>query len=260
MLLKDKVAVIYGAGGNIGGAVARAFSADGARLFLVGRTRAKLAKTAADITSAGGSADIAELDASDEAAVERHLDDVVARAGRVDISMNACSTPGVVQGTVLRDLSIDDFVNPIAGQARLHFTTARGAARRMVAQKTGVVLMLSTSASSLSGRDRKWHRTGGFGAACAVIDEMTRGLAGELGPFGVRVVCLKPDALPETWSAEHRADGSETRSYMDSGTLLGSLPTLRQVADAAVWAASDRSAAMTGAVLNLTRGSAMGWS
>ena len=118
MLLKDKVAVIYGAGGNIGGAVARAFSADGARLFLVGRTRAKLAKTAADITSAGGSADIAELDASDEAAVERHLDDVVARAGRVDISMNACSTPGVVQGTVLRDLSIDDFVNPIAGQAR----------------------------------------------------------------------------------------------------------------------------------------------
>jgi NAD(P)-dependent dehydrogenase (short-subunit alcohol dehydrogenase family) len=257
MLLKSKVAVVYGAGGNIGGAVARAFAADGARVFLVGRTRSKVEKTAADIAAAGGMAEVVELDASDDAAVERHLDEVVSKAGRIDISMNACSTPGVVMGSYLRDMNIMDFVNPVAGQAKLHFTTARAAASRMAKAKSGVILLLSTSSTSLSGRDRMWHKPGGFGAACAVVEELSRGLAGELGPLGVRVVCLKPDAISETWAPEHRAEWSEAKQYMDGATVMGSLPTLRQVADAAVWAASDRSAAMTGAILNLTRGSVM---
>jgi len=257
MLLKDKIAVVYGAGGNIGGTVARAFAADGARLYLVGRTRARLERTAADIAAAGGTAEVAELDAADETAVERHLDDVIAQAGRIDVSMNACSTPGVVMGRPLREVSIADFVNPVAGQARLHFTTARGAARRMARQRAGVIVTLSTITPALSGRDRMYHSPGGFGAACAVVEEMSRALAADLGPLGVRVICLRPDAISETWSPADRAEGSANKAHMDAGTVLGSLPTLRQVADAAVWAASDRSAGMTGALLNLSRGSVM---
>src|SRR5258708_4703099 len=85
MMLKNKVAVIYGAGGAIGGAVARAFASEGARLFLTGRHQAAVEAVARDIVSAGGSAEAAEVDALDEQAVDRHLQSVVDMAGHVDI-------------------------------------------------------------------------------------------------------------------------------------------------------------------------------
>jgi 3-oxoacyl-[acyl-carrier protein] reductase len=95
--------------------------------------------------------------------------------------------------------------------------------------------------------------TGGFSTACATIEALSRSLAGELGPQGIRVVCLRPDAIPETWSAE----ASEVRTYMENGTVLGRLPTLEEVANAAVFMASDRASAMTGTIANLSCGSIM---
>src|ERR1043166_8837512 len=89
MILKDKVAVIYGAGGAIGGAVARAFGSEGAELFLTGRHRAPVEAVANEVNSAGGSAAAAEVDALAEQAIERHLQSVIDKAGRVDISFNA---------------------------------------------------------------------------------------------------------------------------------------------------------------------------
>jgi len=91
-MLKDKVAVIYGAGGGIGGAVARAFAREEARLFLTGRLRAP-AEVAKDVVSAGGFAEAAEVDALDEQAVDKHLQSVMDKAGRVDISFNAVGIP-----------------------------------------------------------------------------------------------------------------------------------------------------------------------
>jgi 3-oxoacyl-[acyl-carrier protein] reductase len=255
MMLNGKIAVVYGAGGRIGGAVARGFAAEGATVFLVGRTLAKLQQVAAEIAAAGGTAELAQVDALDPGAVERHLDEVIARAGGVDISFNAVWIRGELQGTPLREMKLEDFTTPLVTAATTHFLTATAAARRMVQRGAGVVLTLSSSASGLSGRDRVYHKTGGFGVACAAIEELTRSLAGELGPFGVRVVCLRPDAIPETWSVEHQT--GPVRAYMDQGTVLGRLPTLRQVADAAVFAASDRAGALTGAIVNLTCGSLM---
>jgi len=255
MMLKGKVAIVYGGGGRVGGAVARAFAAEGATVFLAGRTLAKLQEVADQIAGAGGTAEIAQVDALDGQAVDRHVDDVVAKAGRIDISFNAISVRGDLQGTALREMKVDDFTTPILTAATTHFLTATAAARRMVESGAGVVLTLSSSASGLSGRDRVYNKTGGFGVACAAIEEITRTLAGELGPFGVRVVCLRSDAIPETWSPEHQS--GPTKDYMDQGTALGHLPTLQQVANAAVFAASDRAGAMTGAIVNLTCGSIM---
>src|ERR671911_1441384 len=93
MMLKDKVAVIYGAGGAIGGAVARAFASEGAKVFLTGRLRAPVEAVAEDIVSAGGSAEAAEVDAVDEQAVDRHLQSVVDKAGRGGISFKAVRSP-----------------------------------------------------------------------------------------------------------------------------------------------------------------------
>jgi len=77
MLLEDKVAVIYGAGGSIGGAVAWAFAREGARVFLAGRTMAQLDKVADEIRRNGGAADTAVVDALDERAVDEYVNAVV---------------------------------------------------------------------------------------------------------------------------------------------------------------------------------------
>src|SRR5262244_1199099 len=93
MMLKNKVAVVYGAGGAIGGAVARAFGRAGAKLFLTGHRLAPVEAIAKDIVAGGGSAEAAEVDALDEPAVDKHLQSVMDKAGRVDISFNAVGIP-----------------------------------------------------------------------------------------------------------------------------------------------------------------------
>ena len=93
MLLQNKIAVIYGAGGAIGGSAARAFAREGAKLFLTGHHRAPVEAVAKEIVSAGGSAEAAEVNALDEKPVDRHLQSVIDKVGRVDISFNAIGIP-----------------------------------------------------------------------------------------------------------------------------------------------------------------------
>jgi 3-oxoacyl-[acyl-carrier protein] reductase len=259
MLLKDKNALIYGAGGSIGSAVARAFAREGAKVFLAGRTLPKLEALADEISVAGGAAEAAQVDALDPQAIEQHLEAIVKKAGRIDISFNAIWIRGDLQGTPLIQMPWEDFTTPVLTGVKTHFLTATAAARHMLRKRSGVILTLSSSSAGLSGRDRRYHLTGGFGTACAAIEALSRSLAGELGPQGIRVVCLRPDAIPETWAAEHRDDtsGSGVKAYMENGTALGRLPTLDEVANAAAFMASDRASAMTGTIANLTCGSIM---
>src|SRR6201992_593169 len=111
MLLKDKVAVVYGAG-SIGGAVARAFGDEGAQVFVGDRTAAKAEALAAEIEAAGGSARGLEVDALDERSVGEFVDAVAGEDGRLDVSFNLISV-GDVQGTPLAEMDWADFVRPI---------------------------------------------------------------------------------------------------------------------------------------------------
>ncbi|MBA3491726.1 MAG: SDR family oxidoreductase, partial [Rubrobacteraceae bacterium] len=173
MLLEGKNAVIYGGGGKVGGAVARAFAGEGARVFLVGRTLTMLDEVAEDITSAGGVAETAQVDALDEQAVEEHIGDVVDRAGSVDVSFNAISIQDL-QLIPLVEMSREDFVRPISTGATTHFLTARAATRRMATQGSGVILTFSASAvrAFFPG-----VYVGGFGIACTAIEALTKQLA-----------------------------------------------------------------------------------
>src|SRR5262245_66402174 len=117
-MLKDKVAVVYGAGGAIGGAVARAFAAEGARLFLTGRRQAPVEAVVSDIVADGGSAAASEVDALDEQAVDAHLQSVIDGTGRVDIAFNAVGIPGTkIVGVPLVELEVEQFSLPIATYA-----------------------------------------------------------------------------------------------------------------------------------------------
>ena len=261
-MLEDKTAVIYGGGGAIGGAVARAFAAAGARVHLAGRSRARLEAVAGDI---GDAARVAELDALDEHAVVAHADAVAAEAGGIDIALNAVSFP-YAQGTLLGGLSVADVMHPIDAFLRSNLITAQAAARHMTARRSGVILTLSTAGA-------RFARPGnlGFGTTCAAIEQMTQRLAAELGPSGVRVVCVRPTAIAdapasgsftgEVFAPLAAASGVSVEQMLaqwgEDQTLLGRLPTLAQVADAAVFLASDRAGAITGAVTDLTSGNAV---
>lgn len=259
MLLKNKTAVVYGGGGAIGGAAAKAFARDGARVFLAGRTRARMEAVATDIRAVGGFAEIAILDALDEQAVERHADAVAQKTGGIDIALNAVGISHV-QGTPLAELSLADFETPVAAYTRTNFLTAKAVARHMGGR--GVILTLSTPGARMSGVGFL-----GNGVASAAVEAMSRILAGELGARGIRVICLRPDAIPESLEISHaRAafEGFAKRAGMSvddmlaaraaSGPLLRRFPTLAEIGDFAAFVASDRAGAMTGAIANLSCG------
>ncbi len=261
MMLKDKVAVVYGAGGAIGGAVARAFAQEGARLFLTGRRRAPVEAVAEDVVAAGGSADAAVVDALDEQAVDEHLRSVIDRAGRVDISFNAVGIPDTkIVGVPLVELDVEQFSLPIAAYATSYFLTARLAARHMLANGTGVIMTV-TAVPSRTGTPLN----GGYGPAQAAKEALTRELSAELAPQGIRVVGLRPYGIPEAGSLKevfdakaHALSGTTWEQWQEviaNRTHARRLMTLDEVANVAAFVASDQASGMTGTTVNLSMGS-----
>ena len=260
MMLKDKVAVIYGAGGGIGGAVARAFAREGARLFLTGRDLASVEIVAKDIESAGGSAEPARVDALDEQAVDTHLQHVMDDSGRVDISFNAIGIPNAeIVGVPLAELDAEQFSLAISTYMTSYFLTARLAARRMVPNESGVIMTV-TALHSRTGISL----VGGYGPAQAAKEALTRDLSAELAPQGIRVVGLRPQGMPETRTIkdayEPRAKASgmtweQWQASLASRTHPRRLMTLDEMANVAAFMASDQASGMTGTIVNLTMGS-----
>ena len=259
MMLEDKVAVIYGAGGGVGGAVARAFAREGAMLFLTGRQMAPVEVVAKEIVSAGGSAEAAEVDALDEQAVDEHLRSVIDQAGRVDISFNAIGMPNAnILGVPLIELNVELFSLPITNLVTSYFLTARLAARHMVPNGSGVIMTV-TATHSRTGIPL----VGGYGPAQAAKEALTRDLSAELAPQGIRVVGLRPYAMPETPTIkdafEPRAKASgmtweQWQEMLASTTHPRRLMTLEEMANMAVFMASDKASGMTGTTVNLTMG------
>ena len=251
MLLEHKTAVIYGGGGSIGGAVARAFAREGARVFLAGRTRATLEAVAEEIRSAGGAAETAEVDALDEHAVDGHADAVAAEADGLDISFNLIAHP-YTHEVPLAEMAVDDFMWPVETAARTTFLTARAAARHMIPRRSGVILAFG-GPGDRSGPMRDYY-LGGTQVAFDAIETIRRQLAVELGPHGVRVVTLASGGVPETLP-----EGIEGREkiveMIERETLLGRAATLEDVGNAAAFAASDWARSMTAAILNVSCGS-----
>lgn len=239
-----KTAVIYGAGA-IGRAVAGAFVEAGLRVFL---------------TSRRASDGVEAVDAFDELAVERHLRSVVERTGAIDVSFNAVGVPNAkILGAPLSELALEDFMSPLQEYVRSYFLTARLAARFMVPRKTGVIMTVTALHSRVG-----IPLVGGYGVAMAAKEALTRQLSAELAPYGVRAVGLRPQAMPETPTIrdafEPRAAASgltweQWQTALASRTHGRRLMSLKELSDAAVFAASDGARGLTGTTLNLTLGS-----
>jgi 3-oxoacyl-[acyl-carrier protein] reductase len=227
MLLQDKVAVIYGAGGAVGGAVAHAFAQEGATVFLAGRTLSKVQRVADAIMDEGGFADAAQVDALDQRAVEAHLEEVFDYTGCIDISFNLIGL-GELQGAPLVDMASDNFTQPLTSAVHTHFLTATAAARHMVKQKSGVILALTAHAAHKPSPE-----AGSFGVAGAAVEGLCRQLSFELEPHHIRVAYLRSLLAPDATGVD-------------------------EVANAAVLMASDRASAIKAAVANLSCGMLVG--
>jgi NAD(P)-dependent dehydrogenase (short-subunit alcohol dehydrogenase family) len=246
MMLKNKIAVIYGAGGGIGGAVGRAFAREGATVFGTGRNRA--------------SGDVEQVDALDEQAIDAHLQSVIDAVGRIDISFNAVGIPNAkILGVPLTELDAEYFEQPISAYTRSYFLTARLAARRMIPNKSGVIMTV-TALHSRTGLPL----VGGYGPAMAAKEALTRDLSAELAPHGIRVVGLRPQGMPETRTIrdafEPRAKATgmtweQWHEFLAGRTHPRRLMTLEEMANTAAFMASDKASGMTGTTVNLTMGS-----
>jgi NAD(P)-dependent dehydrogenase (short-subunit alcohol dehydrogenase family) len=249
MLLDGRNAIVYGGAGSIGGAMARAFAAQGAHVFLAGRTQDTLDEVAARIKDRGGRADTAVVDALDESAVDAHADRVAA-AGGIQISVNVV-TDHDVQGKPAAEMAVADYLSPVESGLRSRFLTARAAARHMKQQRDGVILMFGGDGDRSAHRHN--HQLGGLVTGFSAIEALRRQLACELGEYGIRVVTLQTGGVPESIPAdvEWRAPIEEA---LVRNTLLGRTATLEDVGNVAVFAASDWARTITGAAINMTCG------
>src|SRR5258708_28681128 len=234
MLLANKIAIIYGAGGAVGSTIAETFAREGAKVFLTGRTKAKVDRVAAKINAAGGFAEAAEVDALDELAVEKHLNKVIAKAGNIAISFNAVGLRNTtLQGVLLVDLDVSQFMAPILSHVQSNFLTGRIAGRHMAAKGSGVIMTVTSSPSRVA-----IPHMGGVAVAMAAEETLIRNLSAELGPHGVRAAGLRPQGMPdsdtitEVYSLQPKANGITPQQFHDmieQTTHRKRLPSLQEM-------------------------------
>ena len=262
-LLQDKNAVVFGAGGSIGAAVAKTFAAEGAQVFLAGRTASSLEAVAKQIAASGGEARIAVIDTLDDASVNQYIDGVLKLAGKIDIVLDAAGplAKEYGNGKIAVDLPIEEFMVPVTAMLRSRFITARAAARPMIKQRSGVIIFVT-------GSPARAHVPGAtaIGAAFGAIETLTENLAFEVSPFGVRAVCLRTLANADSRSIQDTMDflaGSlnitkdQAMAQIAQSNFLKVSATVADTANAAVLIASDRARMLTGTVVNATAGAAL---
>lgn len=259
-ILAGKNTVVFGAGGSLGAAVASEFAAEGAAVFLSGRSAKAVEQVANGIDSASAKTYVDVVDASDASVVEQYVAEVVARAGRIDAVCNLMGPriADYLNGTPIVQLPVDAFMLPQETLLRSQFITAQACARRMVDQGSGVLIFVTGSPAHPHG-----PATAGIGAAFAAMENLVRTLAIELGPSGVRSVGLRIAGNPDTRTiqdttrviAEHTGTSQEAAlARLEAATMLQRSPRSADTARAAAFLASDRSRMMTGTVMNASAG------
>jgi NAD(P)-dependent dehydrogenase (short-subunit alcohol dehydrogenase family) len=264
MLLRGKTAVVFAAAGAVGRQTARALAREGAQLFISGRRLAPVEALAADILRSGGQAEAAAVDACEEKAITAYVDGVAARAGAIDIHVNAIGIPAgeYGQGVELVDLPVDRYMLALQTFLRSQYLTTQAVGRVMRGQGSGVIVTLSTSAGAVHT-----GLVGGLAAASAAVDALMRTLASELGPAGVRVVGVRPGAMPETpmikdvyqiQAAARGLTGAQLDQFVASRTVAHRQPTVDETAETITFLASDRASGLTATVVNVSLGEVVG--
>jgi 3-oxoacyl-[acyl-carrier protein] reductase len=262
-ILRGKRAIVFGAGGSIGSAVAREFAAEGAEVYLAGRNQANVNDVMSQIKAAGGRAHSGVIDALDDSAVNDYMDAIAREAGGIDVVFNAVGPLACDYGNGKHaiDLPIDEFMVPLTTVVKSHFITARAAARHMVKQRSGAIIFVT-------GSPARGHVEGAtaIGSAFGAIESLMENLAVELGSAGVRVVCLRTTANVDSRTIQDTVDAMAAKMNISKDSSVERIANLNflkvsantsDTAKAAAFLASDRARMMTGTVVNSTAGAAL---
>lgn len=256
-LLRDKIAVIFGAGGAVGSSVAREFSKEGATVFLSGRHLSSVETVANEIRAYKGKVEAAEVDALNEMVVTAYLDNVVKQAGKkIDIVFNAMGLQPdeYDNGKATTELSYEKFMIPLNTYVASNFLTARAVARHMLPHNSGVIMFLTGTPSKGVAPN-----LAAAGTAFGAVEALTRCLATEWSPLGIRVVCIRSGGMYDTNTIQQafKTSGSTKEAIwgnMKHGYLLKRMPILDDTAKLATFIASDRGKTFTGAIINASNG------
>jgi NADP-dependent 3-hydroxy acid dehydrogenase YdfG len=256
MLLQNKNAIIYGAAGSLGSTVAKALAQAGAKVFLTGRTADRLQKVADTIIAAGGKAEVGIVDAMDETAVNKYIDKITQQGATIDISFCAIDFQSV-QDIALTDMKVDDYMRPVTIALQSQFLTSTAAARKMMQQKSGVILSLTATPGGIG-----YPYTGGFSSACVAMETFVTNLASETGAYGVRVVNIRSAGSPDSQVFQQAIEAvpqemGDVLQSMKNDTMLKKLPLMNDIAQVAVFLSSHVSNMITGVTIDVTGGTTM---
>jgi len=256
-MLHNKNAVVYGGGGSLGSAVAKAFARRGANVFLAGRHLSSVQAVADGIVASGGNAEALIVDALNEGEVNAFVGSIIRKGGTLDLSYCAIDFQ-VVQNILLVQLGVEDFVRPVSIAMRSHFLTATAAGKVMMNQGSGVILSVTATPGGIG-----YPYTAGFAPACFAIEAFSRNLAAELGTYGVRVVNIRSGGSPDSRVFQQAIERNPQEMEgilrsMENDTMLKKLPSMDDIANAAVFLTSDLAKSITGVTIDVTAGTTAG--
>ncbi|MBP1883374.1 SDR family NAD(P)-dependent oxidoreductase [Sinorhizobium mexicanum] len=244
MILKDRVAIVTGAGSGIGQAGAAIMAREGAHVVVVDRSRKAAEATVAAIAGKGGSAEPLAIDVTDDRALSDGIADVLYRHGRIDILHNHA---GAQVAGDLEGVEVAGFDRSWNLNVRAHFMAARLVMPSMKAAGRGVIVNTSSSSGVLYDREMIAYTT----TKHAVI-AMTRQMAGDYAKCGVRVNALCPGWVDtpfnEPFIAQMGGRGA-IEAYIREKVPLGRWASVDEIAESILFLVSDRSSYMTGQIL-----------
>jgi 3-oxoacyl-[acyl-carrier protein] reductase len=241
--LHGQTALITGASGGIGGAIARAFHRQGAEVALAGTRTAALAALAAEL---GSRAHVLAADLADPATPDRLLRDAETAKGRVDILVN---NAGITRDNIALRLRDEDWQVVLDINLTAAFRLTRAALRGMIRRRHGRVISI-TSIVGVTGNAGQAN----YAAAKAALIGMTKSLAAETASRGITVNCIAPGMITTAMTDKL---GEDQRARIAAAIPMGRFGSPEDVAAAAVYLASPESGYMTGQTLHINGGMAM---
>jgi 3-oxoacyl-[acyl-carrier protein] reductase len=259
--LKDKVAVVFAASGEIAGAAARSFAQHGAKVYVTAINLNAVEALAREIEADGGRAEAGKVDALNEAEIDSYLQKVVAESGKLDMVFNGIGSyyKDAGSGTPTTIATFEQFMNPLQRICGSQFLTSRVAARHMIQSGSeGTILLLTASMSRT-----KTPNMAGFASACAAIEGLTRVMAAEFGQHGIKAICICSGALMETskiqgmigdFSEQFGISREEMAVNYTRFDILKSGPTLKQLGETAAFLVSENGAVFNSHVVDIDCG------
>ena len=242
MRLKDRIALVTGAGSGIGKSIAEGYAREGAAVMCADRNAETAAATKAAILAAGGRAESVKADVGIPEDCEAQVARTVAAFGRIDILVN---NAGVAFHRLFLDTSLADWERLLRINLTGQFLTAQAAARRMVEQKSGRIINMGSISGQRGGTGRA-----AYGTAKAGLMQLTRVMAVELAPLGIAVNAIAPGPI-RTPITNHGPE--QTKNYLDR-IPAGTYGTADAITGAAIYLASDACQFVHGHTLNVDGG------